>query len=283
MPSEAAIQKAIHTLEMGKLAPWLRRALFVTVIFALATYYLLHEFNGLATSQAMDQAQIGRAIVEGHGWHTKFIRPLAVGELQRHGKEVTQAVWKDTYNAPLPPLIDAFVLLLVGNAKMTSKDMIYSADHVIALISVLFFICSLGVLYLIAVQLFDQFLARLACGLVMICDMMWRYSLSGLPQMLLLLLFLLTIHALIGAIRAQYLGGCTWLWIAAIGLGFGLLALTHALTIWMFIPVLAFSFLWFKPRGRVALVMLGVFLLTYAPWLIRNYKVCGNPCGLAIY
>ncbi len=66
-------------------------------------------------------------------------------------------------------------------------------------------------------------------------------------------------------------------------LGFGLLALSHALTIWIFLPALVFAVLYFRPRLWTAALLLAPFLLLYTPWLLRNYFVCGNPAGAAIY
>src|SRR5438552_1814587 len=81
MPSsEELVQRAVHSLEVGESAVWVKRGLVAIMIVALATIYLYH-FRGLATSQAMDQAQIGRAIASGHGWRTNFIRPRAIGQL----------------------------------------------------------------------------------------------------------------------------------------------------------------------------------------------------------
>ncbi len=60
MPGSAdAVQRAIHALEAGGAAIWVRRALVLALLVGLSLFYLLHEFRGLATSQAMDQAQIG--------------------------------------------------------------------------------------------------------------------------------------------------------------------------------------------------------------------------------
>src|SRR3954451_12582241 len=108
MPGPAdTIQKVIHAMETGGAAVWVRRALAFALIAGLALFYLLHEFRGLATSQGMDQAQIGRGLLHGELWKTKFARPLAIGQLQSHGKDVARNIWTDTYNALLPPLIDA--------------------------------------------------------------------------------------------------------------------------------------------------------------------------------
>ncbi len=145
----------------------------------------------------------------------------------------------------------------------------------------IFFLAALGVLYAIAVELFDQRLAAMATGLVLICDMMWRYSLSGLPQMFLLLLLHLNVYAMLRAIRARYLNEPPYWWVAGAGLGFGLMALTHALSIFIFIPVLLFTFFFFRPHWRTGFLMLAVFAAVYSPWLIRNAMVCGDFRGIA--
>ncbi|PYK85946.1 MAG: hypothetical protein DMF47_08405 [Verrucomicrobia bacterium] len=284
MPGSAEfIQRAVHALEAGALAVWVRRSLVALAVIALAIYYF-YDFRGLATSQAMDQAQIGRAIASGHGWRTNVVRPRAIGQLQANGKNVAQKIWSDTYNAPLPPLVDAIALWPIkSHWQMTTSNLVYSGDKVIAAMSIFLFLLSVLVLFFTARRLFDRRLALLACGLVVLCDMLWQYSLSGLPQMLLLLLFNTTIYALVQAVEAQYDGRRVDRWLAAVGVGFGLLALSHALTIWIFAGALIFCVFFFRPRGWTVLILLAAFTAIYAPWLIRNYIVCGHPGGVAIY
>lgn len=266
------IQRAVHALEAGRFAPWIRRALAVAAIAGLALFYFIHEFRGLATSQAMDQAQIGRELARGHGFSTKFARPLAIGQLQANGRNVTQRIWSDTYNAPLPALVDAIALVLVkSHWKMTPRDILYVGDRAIAFVAILLFLGSVAVLFFTARLLFDQRVALLGCGLVLICDMMWQYALSGLPQMLMLLLFNATVYVLVRGVRAQNAGELTRIWLAAAGVGFGLLALSHALTLWIFFAALIFAVFFFRPVGRGS------------PWLVRNEIVFGNPGGLALY
>jgi hypothetical protein len=278
------VQRTIHGLESGGAAIWVQRALIVVVIIGMSLFYFFLEFQGLATSQAMDQAQIGRELLHGHGWATKLARPLAVGQLQRHGKNPATAVWTDTYNAPLPPLVDALALLPVkSDLEMTPRDIVYAGDRAIVAVSLLLFLASVGVLFFIARRLFDQTLALLSCGLVLVGDTFWQYSLSGLPQMLLLLLFNLTIYVLIRAIEAQTNDRPVGFWLVATGAGFGLLALSHALTIWIFLAALIFAAIYFQPRVWAAILILLPFVILYTPWLIRNYLVCGNPGGVAIY
>lgn len=285
MPGAADfVQRMVHMLETGAPVVWFRRALVVVVIAALSLFYLMHEFRGLATSQAMDQAQIGREIARGHGWQTKVARPRAIGQLLFRDKNIPQKIWTDTYHAPLPPLVNAVALLPVKKHwKMTARDVIYAGDRAIAAMSILLFLVSVVILFFIARRLFDNRLALMSCAFVLLCDMFWNYSLSGLPQMLLLVLFNATAYAIVRAVEAQAGGGLVGLWLGLVGLGFGLLAFTHALTIWIFLGALIFAFFFFRPRGWAALIMLGVFAAVYFPWLIRNYAVCGHPGGVAVY
>jgi hypothetical protein len=285
MPGTAdTIQGVVHAMEAGGAAVWIRRALAVFAIAGLALYYFIHEFQGLSTSQAMDQAQIGRQIASGHGFRTNVIRPRAVGQLLSHGKKVPEKIWYDTFNAPLPPLVNALALLPVkSHWKMTARDVNYVGDKAIIFTSMLFFIASVVIMYFIGRRLFDKRLALLSCALVLICDMMWQYSLSGLPQLLLLFLFCLTIYFLLRAIQAQTGGGPVGVWLALAGVGFGLLALGHALTIWIFVGAFLFSIFYFRPRGYAAVIILVPFVVLYAPWLVRNYLICGQPGGVAVF
>jgi len=55
--SDKFVQTAVHALEAGALAVWVKRCFVGAVIIAIAVFYL-YQFRGLSTSQGMDQAQI---------------------------------------------------------------------------------------------------------------------------------------------------------------------------------------------------------------------------------
>ena len=69
-------------------------------------------------------------------------------------------------------------------------------------------------------ELFDQHLALLVCGLVLLCETMWQYSLSGLPQSLLMFLFNSTVYLLVRAVEAQHRDESPLKWLVAAGAGF---------------------------------------------------------------
>ncbi len=64
----------------------------------------------------MDQAQIAREIARGDGFTTKIIRPLAYWQAEQasRGHRSPFEGFRDTYHAPLNPLILGAVLKLVG-------------------------------------------------------------------------------------------------------------------------------------------------------------------------
>jgi hypothetical protein len=276
------IQKAVHTLETGKIAMWVKCALAILAIAALGVYNLYY-FRGLATAQAMDQAQIGRNIASLRGWKTNLIRPRAVGQLAVNHKNPQNMVY-DSYEAPLPPLVDAVALHAVkARWKMTSQDLIYIGDKAIAAEAIMLFLASILVLYALARRLFDHRLALIACGLVLLCDLFWEYSLSGLPQMLMLLIFNSTLYAVVRALEAEKANGRAEGWLAATGAGFGLLALSHALTLWILAGAFIFLAIHFRRRVWLPGIVVAAVAVLYLPWLLRNFVLTGNLGGVAIY
>ena len=107
----------------------------------------------------------------------------------------------------------------------------------------------------------------------------WQYSLSGLPQMLLLFLFNCTVYALVRAVEARYGGGRIGLWLALAGLGFGFWRLPMvSLSGFLWAPSI-YSFSSFNRAGWAALIMLAAFGIIYLPWLIRNFASAAIPGG----
>jgi 4-amino-4-deoxy-L-arabinose transferase-like glycosyltransferase len=282
--SETGIQSLVHAMEEGSWVGKVRFILLLAGIAAVYSIFIFSQFRGLSDAKAMDQAQVAREIARGHGFSTQFIRPAALRQFELNKGALPAGHMPDTYNAPLNPLANSFFLRLVKNTWiMSPKDLVYTSDRVIAAVSMAFFLLAVAVNFCIAKRLFDRRLALLGMGLLLVCDVFWKFSLTGLPQMLMLLIFSGCTYALIRALEARQEGKNTLVWIVLAGALFGLLALTHGLTIWIFGGALIFVAILFRPIGRDALVMLAVFMLIYSPWMARNYHVCGSLFGLAPY
>ncbi len=291
MAFEAEVQAFVHKLEEGGWAGVIRAALLVAAIAAVATLFLFSQFKGLSHEKAMDQAQLAREIARGHGFSTLMIRPRAMTQLTENMGMIPGSI-PDTYNAPLNPLLNApFLLLTRKTWEMTTKDVIYSSDRMIAGVQILCFVLAVWVNFLTAQRLFDRRLALLGMGLMLVASVFWKFAIAGLPQNLMLLIFSGCTYALVRAVETletpeaaeeqQPRSPTPWLVMAAAC--FGLLALTHALTIWIFAGALLFAGTVFRPRWKCVLIMAAVFTLIYSPWLVRNFRVCHNPAGVAIY
>ncbi|MBJ7258272.1 MAG: hypothetical protein JHD33_01950 [Chthoniobacterales bacterium] len=284
--AEAKIQGLLHQVEMGPLKLLIVRASFFVFVGGLAALYLFFNFRGLESETAMDQAQLGRQIAAGGGYSTLYVRPMAVWQFLENRGAMPAGLIPDTYNSPLNPAINAVLLRPIKRWwPMEPSDVIYTADRVIAAGGILIFLASVAVVFFLVREIFDRKIAWLTASLVLLTDMMWRFAVSGLPQNAALFLFTVSLVFLHRALQSREAGRTGWMLmqLAAVALLLGLATLAHPLVAWIFLGFLGFTAVWFRPRSVSALLVFFVFLLVVAPWMIRNYLVCGNPLGLGIY
>lgn len=283
---DVKVQELVHRVEQGPLKAFVLRAVFFAAVAGLASLYLFFNFRGLDSETAMDQAQVGRQIAAGAGYSTLYIRPMAIWQFLENRGSMPRGFFPDTYNAPLNPAINAVLLRPIKRWwPMEPSDVVYVADRVIAAGGILMFLASVVVAFFLVREMFDRKIAWLTAALVLVTDMMWRFSVSGLPQNAVLFLFLLSLLFLHRAMQAREneKTGAMLLHLSAVALLLGLCTLAHPVAAWIFLGFLAFTAVWFRPRSVSALLVFFVFLLVAAPWMVRNYLVCGNPLGLGIF
>lgn len=265
----------------------IRRSLFLLILIILTLGNLFTFFRGLNSPQAMDQAQIAREISRGNGFTTKFIRPVAFEQSKEHKqRSIPFTGFQDTYHSPLNPLLNAAVLKLIGgdNAKrwqMEENQMIFPLDRVIATVSTLCFLMSIGVSYLLMSRIFDVKIAGVTAILMLFCDLFWNYSLSGLPQMLMLLLFSCAIYFVYRAVEDSSEGRIPFMPAIIAGVFFTLLAMTHYLTVWIALGYIIFAAVAFRPRGVVGIAILAVLIIPSVFVMLRNAGISGTPFGTA--
>ena len=267
----------------GHVIDW-RVPTVAVLAFALAFVYLFIQFRGFSISTAMDQAQISREIAKGNGYTTQYIRPLAIWQLEQAGKPIPSHHFPELLQNPLNPLVNALPLKLVESEwNLTPLDIVYIGDRVIAATAILFFLFSVIVWYFVGTILFDKKTAFIGCAGLLMTDMMWQFSLSGLPQMLMLFLFACTTWLTLRAMENRDLGTSPLWQIFAAALLFGLLTLAHWAALWIFLGWVIFASLQFPRKGLATLIALAGFLFVVGPWLARNHHISGNPIGLAGY
>ncbi|MBB5351221.1 hypothetical protein HNR46_001455 [Haloferula luteola] len=264
-----------------------RRAVFFVCLIALALIHIFVIFRGLSTPEAMDQAQLARQISRGEGLTTKVIRPLELHLAESHeGGAVSLVTLKDTYQSPLNPMILGAVFKLVGADQpekwtIPATELVYELDRVVAVVSTLFFLMAIGVTFLLVSRIFDGKIAGFTAVLMLFSDMFWKFSQSGLPQMLLLLLFTCGVYFAYRAIEEQEEGKTNYVQPLLAALFFSLMVLAHWITAWVFFGYLIFAAVAFRPRGVIALSSLAILLAVIAYPLIRMAQVTGQPFGVA--
>lgn len=265
----------------------IRRSLFFLILIILTLGNLFVLFRGLNSPQAMDQAQIAREISRGNGFTTKMIRPVAYYQAEKvEERTVSLAGFQDTYHSPLNPLLNAAVLKLIGADdadawQMGENEMVYPLDRVIATVSTLFFLMAIGVNYLLISRIFDAKIAGVCAILMLFCETLWSYSLSGLPQMLMLLLFSCGVYFVYRAVEAATEGRIAMTPAVVAGVFFTLLALTHWVTVWIALGYIIFAAVAFRPRGIVAVSVLVLLIIPGVFVMLRNVGITGTPFGTA--
>ena len=312
MPLTELIQRLIHMLEVGAGSRYLRIFALAMAVVALAFLYNIRAYRNLAAPEAMDAAQLARNLSEGRGYTTLFIRPFSLYLVQQHNEPSIpvaltngtpdfariRTAHPDLANPPVYPLLLAGLMkVLPFNYPVNLKGTFwanngsfwrYQPDFLIALFNESLLLIVVVLTFFLAKKLFDSNVAWLSAILVLVCELFWRFSVSGLSTMLLLVIFLGLALLLLEIERgarepAPRAGGLLGLAVAA-GLLTGIGALTRYGFGWTIIPVAMFL-LWFSGPKKLLnlLAALAAFALVLAPWIIRNEAVSGTVFGTAGY
>jgi len=303
MATDQQVQELVHRIEEGRWAKWVQLGALLAVMVAMFGAFILDPwywglYKGLNHPKAMEQAQIARELARGNGFTTKMIRPLAYSQIRiKKGYFPTNRI-PDIYHAPLWPVTIAPFLNLIkiwpeslipyrpaikDRWQLTTRDYIYVGDRMISALAMIFFFLSILVSYFTVRRLFDHHIGIWTVALMLGCNLYWQYSLSGLPQMMMAFFFSGALYALVRAMEVREKERWPYGWLALMAFLFGLLALTHGITIWIFAGAFSFCIIYFKPRWKTAALLGGIFLLMYSPWVYRNYRACGVPFGVSAY
>jgi len=311
MPLSQQIQKLIHLLEVDVVSRYLRLIMLGLAVVGLMFLYDLREYRNLATQEGMDSAQLARNIAEGKGYTTLFVRPFSLYLVQSHNESRPAAATASTNldlarikYGPHPDLANppVYPVVLAGWMKVmpfkypvelkkpfwseNSHFWRYQPDFQMAMFNQILLLVVAALTFFLARKLFDSEVAWLTAVLIIGCELLWRFSISGLSTMLLMVIFLglawcvLRIEELAREAqpRPNRLLGLA---LAAGGLT-GAGVLTRYAFGWTIIPVALFLFFFSGQRRLMhVLAALAAFLIVLMPWVVRNYAVSGTPFGTA--
>jgi dolichyl-phosphate-mannose-protein mannosyltransferase len=261
------LQDLIHRLELGGGMRYVRVVLSVLALLVVLVGYNWRAFRNMSTQEGMDAAQLGRNLAEGRGYTTLFIRPLSICLVKKNrpqpdaGTEADPAQLKrghpDLANPPVyPVLLAGLMKALPFNYKIpahakpsfwTSAEgqfRRYEPDFLISLFNQALFLVMTLVVFFIARRLFDSSVAWVSAILILLTELFWRFAVSGLSTILLLLIFAGLVWCLMSLdeeVRAPKRGLLALLVLAALaGACVGLGGLTRYAFGWLIIPVLLF-------------------------------------------
>lgn len=316
----ASIQDLVHRFE-EKGGRGMRMAFLVLVVGLLLVAYNWRGFRNMNNQEAMDAAQVARNLAEGNGFSTDFIRPLSLYLVKNHNQarlvstntdarpDLAQlrGFHPDLANPPVYPLVLAGAMKVLPfdfqvnvtkpfwskpafrpTAERPRDFWRYQPDFLIALLNQVVLILIAVLTFFLARQLFDGAVALMSFVLVLGCEVLWHFSVTGLSTLLLMLIFLGLIWCLVAmereerepiwSHRAQ-----TWLALG-IGLLLGVGMLTRYAFGWLVIPVAVYlGIICALRRWKIITLVLGVFLVVITPWIWRNLSVSGTPFGTAGY
>jgi hypothetical protein len=294
-----ALQEVIHKIEVGEWTRYVKVGVALLAFLAFAVVYDIRQFRNFATPEAMDQAQLARNIASGRGYSTGFVRPLSYHLLQKqqienkqgHGSQYLEGNHPDLANAPVYPLLLAGLMKVLPFHYEISKGALFWRHQPEVLIAglnqVLFFLAVLLV-FRLALKLFDVPVAWLSAVVFAGTDVFWRFSVSGLSTMLLVVLFLLLAWCVVTIEQQHRENTRSPAWFltagALTGLIVGIGMLTRYSFGWLILPLAAYYAMFFGQR-RAALSLAAVLAATtvVAPWIVRNYNLSGTPFGTATF
>src|ERR1017187_2742869 len=306
-------QALIHKLEVEGGARWLNYLALTVAVLSLAIWYDLHCYRNFANPEAMDAAQVARNLSEDNGFTTEFIRPFSVYLIQKHNHAsapnqtaLTNAFDFSQIRGRHPDLANApvYPLLLAGLWKLHTPDWKvemhktfwseggrftrYSPEFFIAIFNQILLLVVVLLTFLVARKIFDTPAAWLAALLVLGSNVLWKFSVSGLPTLLLLVIFLGVIWCLAAV---ETLGGDEnpeqrrrFILALAVGLLTGLGMLTRYSFGWVILPVILY-FVIFGGTRRTGLAVAAflAFAVVATPWIACNLAMSGTFLGTAGY
>ncbi|MDC0322201.1 hypothetical protein OAL55_02435 [Verrucomicrobiales bacterium] len=129
-------------------------------------------------------------------------------------------------------------------------------------------------------RLFDGVLAAFSVVAMLMCEMMWRFTQSGLPQMLGLSIFMAGLCFLVRALKLWRLARIPLLPLASSAVFFGLLVLVSPIGLGVSLAAAFFVFLVFKKKVLLPIVFAVVMTTVFTPWMLQNAAETGSVLGI---
>ncbi|MGB9601249.1 MAG: ArnT family glycosyltransferase [Verrucomicrobiia bacterium] len=316
------LQDIIYSVVAGKTARFMRVFLLFLAVVAITIWFDLRGYKNFNTQESMDMAQLARNLSQDRGYTTRFIRPFGIYLVNRQANRKLEqyietlpqnrALWTleqqekvreiidrtsliaphpDIYNPPVYPVVLSWLMRVLPfnyTIETESKYLRYQPELLITIFNQFLFFIAVWMTFSLATRLFEESVGWLVVITLLGSELLWRFSASGLPTMLLLVIFL----SLLWTLYLIEKGAEEGLWnpvrmvflalIAGIIIGVGTLT-KYAFAITL-VPTLFFIGLYSGlRRGLLSMLAIIGFFMVTVPWFYRNYEMTGSPIGAAGY
>ncbi len=292
-PFESKIQDIVYNVDVGIGLRLIKVGLYLLFLLSVMVLYTATQFRGLKEADAMDMAQLGRNLMQQGKLVTQVIRPASMWYLIENAKDQNPRMREhpDLLHPPVYPVLLATAFRGVRDSFSADKATrtFLPEQWVVVPLNLMFTVFTGLLVFLIARRLFDPRVALLGITLFFLSDSTWAVAISGTGVSVAAFWTTAAVYAALLAVRqrSESVEKSRWprpLGILLCALFTALAFLTRYGTVAM-VPALALYLGWSarERKGWVVTAYLVLFLLFIAPWLARNWLVCGGLLGLAPY
>ncbi len=291
-PFESRIQDLVYNVDVGIGHRIIKVALYFLFIFSVMLIYTATQFRGLKDPVSMDQAQLGRNMMQHGRLITQYVRPASMWYLIEKSPRSDPRVdaHPDIVHAPVYPAMLAgwFRLTRAGFPTEIEGRRVYPADNNVVWMNNLFALLTGLLLFLIARRIFDGRVALLGVTIYFLSDVVWAESISGTGRSILTFWATAAFYTALVAVSNVEEGKPfrRWLVPMVFSLIFCVLAFLTRYGAVVLVPGLALFYgvaLGGRRGGIWAMVFIAAFLIGISPWLARNRIISGGLLGLAPY
>ncbi len=296
---ESTLHDVVYSIDTGTGLKIIRAILYVLFLLVIVMLYTATQFRGLDSEEAMDYAQLGRNISLNGGLATKCIRPVSMWKVSERNPAENPQIGghPDLFHPPAYPLvlsvgfrffeligIDPFSLPEGGRATSLPAE-----QWVILPLNHLFSILTGLIVFFLGKRLFSREIGFLGMTIYYLSDLVWHDSISGLNISMACFLVTASFYSMVVSLLNRRDGSSTFAWVFPFVLSviFSAIAfLTRYIAIATVPGIVLFAWLMggrFRGGMRYAAVFLGLYLVLVSPWLYRNYRISGNPMGMAAH
>jgi hypothetical protein len=296
---ESTLHDIVYSIDTGTGLKIIRVTLYVLMLLVVVMIYTATQFRGLKTEEAMDYAQLGRNMSIEGGLVTKAVRPLSMWKMQQRteGENPLIKQHPDLYHPPAYPALLAagfklFELVGVDPFAMPEggRGVAMPAEQWIILpLNHLFSILTGWLVFSLGKRLFSREVGFLGMTIYYLSDLVWQDSISGLNLSMAIFFMTAAFHAMVVSMLNKRDGRSKISWIMPFVVSIVCAAvafLTRYIALAIVPGLCLFAWLMcgrFRGGTRFVVVFMLLFTLLITPWLVRNYRVSGNPIGLVAY